>query len=73
VQCAVHPKMMIRRRSLTVSRMSSKYKQESPTWLFSINHCCYRIYDLVARLLDIPQERRAHHNGTEGFWDTYLA
>ncbi|GAA5874588.1 hypothetical protein JCM1840_002238 [Sporobolomyces johnsonii] len=30
------------------------------------------VYDLVARLLGIPEERRALNNGTSGFWERYL-
>lgn len=30
------------------------------------------IYNLVIRLLGIPESGRAKNNGTEGFWDKYL-
>ncbi|KAM0790620.1 hypothetical protein ACM66B_004483 [Microbotryomycetes sp. NB124-2] len=31
------------------------------------------LYDLVMRLIGVPEERRAANNGTKGFWDQYLA
>ncbi|KAK4052450.1 hypothetical protein OIV83_002252 [Microbotryomycetes sp. JL201] len=30
------------------------------------------IYDLVMRLIGVPEAKRAPNNGTEGFWDQYL-